>query len=81
MLCSVVELSAMYHKELRSPVGHKQIYKGSAYVNVSVWEWMSLYLIAAFLLKLGNSTRITNPIWHKKIDNHINAHNDNSFIE
>ena len=39
----VVELLAMYHNELKSPVGHKQIYKGSACVYVC--------LIAASLIK------------------------------
>ena len=51
MLCGFVELLAMYHKELRSLVGHKQIYKGSAYVYVS--EWVSVYLIAASFDKIG----------------------------
>ena len=39
----VVELLAVYHNELKSPVGHKQIYKGSACVYVC--------LIAASLIK------------------------------
>ena len=44
----------------------------------SVWVCILLPLL---LIKLGNLTRITNLIWHKKINNHINISNDNIFIE